>query len=58
MEVPQTWDDYLAALRKLQKADASGEGRAIRDGPADGVPGVSGGIEFATFFLGFGGARG
>ena len=25
VEVPQTWDDYLAALRKLQKVDASGK---------------------------------
>jgi ABC-type glycerol-3-phosphate transport system substrate-binding protein len=55
VEVPQTWEDYLVALRKLQKAEG---GKVERYGTVlrTGVPGVSGGIEFATFFLGFGGA--
>ena len=55
VEVPQTWDDYLAALRKLQKVDASGKVERYGTVLRTGVPGVSGGIEFATFFLGFGG---
>jgi ABC-type glycerol-3-phosphate transport system substrate-binding protein len=56
VEVPQTWEEYLVALRKLQKADASGKVERYGTVLRTGVPGVSGGIEFATFFLGFGGA--
>ena len=56
VEVPQTWDEYLTALRKLQKVDASGKVERYGTVLRTGVPGVSGGIEFATFFLGFGGA--
>ena len=54
VEVPQTWDEYLAALRKLQKVDAAGKVERYGTVLRTGVPGVSGGIEFATFFLGFG----
>ena len=40
VEVPQTWDDYLAALRKLQKADASGKVERYGTVLRTGVPGV------------------
>src|SRR5262249_56221500 len=54
VEVPQTWDDYLAALRKLQKVDAAGKVERYGTVLRTGGPGVSGGLEFATVFLGLG----
>jgi ABC-type glycerol-3-phosphate transport system substrate-binding protein len=54
VEVPQTWDEYLAALRKLQKVDPSGKVERYGTVLRTGVPGVSVSYEFSTFFLGFG----
>ncbi len=51
-EVPQTWDEFLAALKRLQKVDPTGKveryGTVIRTS----VGGIH--FEFTTYFLGFG----
>lgn len=54
LDVPQSWDEYLAALRKLQKVDATGKVERYGTVLRTGVPGVSVSYEFNTLFLGFG----
>lgn len=54
VEVPQTWEEYLAALKKLHKADASGKVERYGTILRTAVPGISIHYEFTTFFLGFG----
>jgi hypothetical protein len=50
----QTWDSIWWP-KELQKVDVAGRW-ALRHGPAHRSARRGGGIEFATFFLGFGGA--
>ena len=54
LEAPQTWDEYLLALRKLQRVDATGKVERYGTILRTGVPNISISPEFNTFFLGFG----